>query len=337
MATNDAPFTGSIIVDRPIMEVFEYASDPKYLGYWYPFYSRIDPLQTAPGSLLSYNIILQIGSLPWGPFQIDLVSLVPGRRLLYHCLRGGVILRVEFEPSSQGTIVHTSMSLWSWQAVLLAFTIPLSRPFFNDWISQSLASFKRNVEGRVAQNKPFVFFSYRREQAMYTGGRIYDALLQEFGEGFVFRDINSISGGSKWESSIRTALENCKVVIAYINDGWEDEIKKRINKTDVLREELIFSLLQEEKIFIPLFTSQKKEFGLNVRIDGINSTLNEIGGDSAHKVSNITKALKDRHGLLLRRDPDFQPDFQKLLKDLWTVVSKATTNPALKPQPHQVE
>lgn len=332
MAT-DAVFTGSIIVARPIMEVFEYARDPKNIHEWYPFYSKIDEVERGE-NILSFKITYNRIVSPLMPtFQVDLTEMVPGRRLVYRCLKGGVIFTIEFQPSSSGTVIFSSMSLWSWQAILLGFTIPLSRPFFNDWIAQSLQSFKRNAEGRDAQGKPFVFFSYRRAQAMYTGGRIYDALLQEFGEGFVFRDINSISGGSKWRMSIEKALENCKVVIAHIDDDWEKEIKERINITDVLREELN-TALHEGKTFIPVFTSHEFNFMMGERLAKIHNTLGGIssgkGKNEASKINNIKLALKDRQGLLLRRDPDFGSDFQKLVQTVWEIVREESSDPALK-------
>jgi hypothetical protein len=78
-------------------------------------------------------------------------------------------------------------------------------------------------------------------------GEFTTLFLQEFGEGFVFRDIDSISEGSQWEMRIEEALKNCKVVIAHVDDDSEKEIKNRINSTDVLREELNTDLLQKGK------------------------------------------------------------------------------------------
>src|SRR5271166_6661176 len=114
---------------------------------------------------------------------------------------------------------------------------------------------------------------------MYTGGRIYDALLQEFGEGFVFRDIDSISGGSQWQMRIEEALKKCKIVIAHIDDDWEGVIKDKINEVDVLREELNTTLLYKDKIFIPVFTSHQQNFVMGNRLAKIHETLNDISSD----------------------------------------------------------
>ncbi len=118
MAT-DAVFTGSIIVARPIMEVFEYARDPKNIHEWYPFYSKIDEVERGE-NILSFKITYNRIVSPLMPtFQVDLTEMVPGRRLVYRCLKGGVIFTIEFQPSSSGTVIFSSMSLWSWQAILL--------------------------------------------------------------------------------------------------------------------------------------------------------------------------------------------------------------------------
>jgi hypothetical protein len=51
----DAVFTGSTIVDRPIMEAFEYARNPKNIREQNPFYSKIDELD--PGeNILNFKI-----------------------------------------------------------------------------------------------------------------------------------------------------------------------------------------------------------------------------------------------------------------------------------------
>jgi len=330
----DSVFTGSIIVNRPIMEVFDYARDPNKIYEWHPFHSKLEEVERGE-NILSFEITYSRLISPLTPtFRVDLTEMVLGRRLVYRCLKGGVVFTIDCEPSSRGTVIYSSMSLWSWQAVLLEFTVPLSRPFFNDWIAQSLANFKRNAEGKDSKNDAFVFYSYRRE-AMYTGGRIYDALLQEFGEGFVFRDIDSISGGSQWQMRIEEALKKCKIVIAHIDDDWEGVIKDKINEVDVLREELNTTLLYKDKIFIPVFTSHQQNFVMGNRLAKIHETLNDISSDvnsEAAKINHIKEALKNTQGLLLRRDPDFRQDCQKLLETVWAIRRETSADPTLRPR-----
>src|SRR6185295_7703769 len=115
-----------------------------------------------------------------------------------------------------------------------------ARPVVNDLIGEVLSGLKRRLETRNVESQPLIFFSYRRSQARYVGGRIYDALCSEFGPRSVFRDVDSILGGGEWTSDIDKALNECRVVVAHIGEGWEDALKQRWNDDppDVLRLEL---------------------------------------------------------------------------------------------------
>jgi TIR domain len=335
---SDGIFGGSIFIYRPIMEVFNYTYEPKSMTQWQPFITQIDvikkaqingiekakgvaldPVDTTEGPIETYDVKLQLRPLSRGPkIRVELTDTTPGRLLYYRCYSTGMNCSIRFEPFSRGTLVNVSLSYFSWQALLFGLTALPIRPWFNDLISQTLESLKRNAENRSVQSDPFIFFSYRREHAKYTGGRIYDALIQEFGEGFVFRDIDSISGGSKWRDRISNALENCKVVIAHIDDGWEDTIHDKISKgkDDVLREELE-TAIKGKKFVVPLFTSSDPTFSMNKRLKKIQDTLPE---------GALKDALRGRQGLLLRSDPDFQSDLQKLIQTVWREVRASRKN-----------
>jgi hypothetical protein len=310
----ETPFDCMIIINRPLMEVFDYVHDPNNILEWFPLYSDIDILprdETNSGALLSYRATF-VGSsvLPFPKIVIDITEHVPGRRLSYRCSNLGARLAVEFEPSTQGTILRAKLSFWGWNTVLLGLLVQPLRPLVNDQIHQQMMILKDRIEERVPEVKPLVFFSYRRSQAKYVGGRIYDALCQEFGEGYVFRDVESLGGGTQWLEGIEAALKQCKIIIAHIDDGWEDEIEKRSEETDILRKEME-TAINLQKTMVPVFTSHEDDFSMNLKLERINCKLSS---------DTIKRALGVHQGLFLRTDPDFKRDFAKIAKTIWDNV-----------------
>src|SRR5690348_17696199 len=132
-----------------------------------------------------------------------------------------------FEPTSRGTMVrlaHTpwSMGIWSFNP-FLAFL----RPWIEDMIKQALIQLKQRLESlRFVRPERRIFFSYRREIDRYEGGRVCEAMEREFGEGAIFRDVDSIRSGT-WQKRIDAALKSCSVFVAFIGSGWFDALKER--------------------------------------------------------------------------------------------------------------
>ena len=65
-----------------------------------------------------------------------------------------------------------------------------------------------------------IFISYRREDSAYPAGWLYDRLASRFGEGQIFKDIDSIAPGDDFVDRITTAVESCEVLLALIGDEW---------------------------------------------------------------------------------------------------------------------
>jgi hypothetical protein len=184
-------------------------------------------------------------------------------------------------------------------------------------MARSLVSLKRNTEARAVDIEPVIFFNYRRSQATYAVGRIYDALCQEFGAGYVFRDFDSLMGGTVWEEGINKALTGCKAIVAHIGDGWEAEIKSNIEGTDWVRQELETGLKAESKpILIPVFTSEKRgDFNLSARLNTLKVELPD-----SPNIEHIKTALAKQQGIFLGTDPDFRQDLERLLEALWSII-----------------
>jgi hypothetical protein len=307
-------FRGSVIINRPIMEIFNYVADAESNAEWYPFYTDIELEPRRPNSLLSFRAIFALRPfIASGPsISVDMIDYVPGRRLTYRVLDVGTTIEVEFQPAVRGTLVSVTQSLWGWQAAVFGLVAQPVRLVANDWIMQVLNSLKQRAEARRVAIHPLIFFNYRRSQE-YVAGRIYDALCQDFGLGYVFKDFDSIKAGNIWREGIDGALKDCKVIVAHIEDGWEDEIRERIGKTDWVRDELERALAIGETVtLIPVFTSGDRYFNMQDRLQRIQAAL----PDSL----KIKAALDNHQGLLLRTDPDFRYDLERLILAIWENV-----------------
>jgi hypothetical protein len=58
-----------------------------------------------------------------------------------------------------------------------------------------------------------IFVSYRREDAAYPAGWLFDRLVDHFGEGRVFRDVDSIELGDDFVERIMSAVGSCAVLL----------------------------------------------------------------------------------------------------------------------------
>ena len=75
----------------------------------------------------------------------------------------------------------------------------------------------------TASNPPVagrIFVSYRREETAYPAGWLYDRLVEHFGQGQVFKDVDSIELGDDFVEVITAAVAGCDVLLALIGDRW---------------------------------------------------------------------------------------------------------------------
>ena len=70
-----------------------------------------------------------------------------------------------------------------------------------------------HVQGRI-------FISYRREDAAYPAGWLFDRLAERFGEAQIFKDVDSIDLGDDFVEVIGAAVGATDVLLAVIGDKW---------------------------------------------------------------------------------------------------------------------
>jgi hypothetical protein len=101
-----------------------------------------------------------------------------------------------------------------------------------------------------------IFISYRREEAAYPAGWLYDRLADRFGPGQVFKDVDSIQLGDDFVEVITRAVGSCDVLLALIGHHWltvtDEHGRRRLdNPDDFVRLELEAALTRQVRV-IPI-------------------------------------------------------------------------------------
>jgi len=102
-----------------------------------------------------------------------------------------------------------------------------------------------------------VFISYRRDDCAGHAGRLYDHLVERFGDDAVFMDIDAIEPGVDFGERIEKAIGLCSVLIALIGDDWlhitDSAGRRRLdNPADLVRLEIVGALRRSDLRVIPV-------------------------------------------------------------------------------------
>jgi len=65
-----------------------------------------------------------------------------------------------------------------------------------------------------------IFLNYRRDQSEWPTGRLHDRLVEVFGRGRIFTDIDSIPPGQDFTEVLEAAVGSCRVLLAVIGRDW---------------------------------------------------------------------------------------------------------------------
>jgi hypothetical protein len=81
-----------------------------------------------------------------------------------------------------------------------------------------------------------IFISYRREDASYPAGRLYDNLQSRFPQNEIFIDVDSIKPGIDFVKTIEERVGACDVLVAVIGKRWlsaaDEEGRRRLDNPD---------------------------------------------------------------------------------------------------------
>ena len=143
-----------------------------------------------------------------------------------------------------------------------------------------------------------VFICYRREDAPATTGRVYDHLVQSFGEGSVFKDVDSIPLGVDFPSHIQRILRQATAQVVVIGPHWLD-----------IRDESGLPRLQNPGDFV----RQEIETGLASGIPVIPVLVEGAKMPPAQALPASVAPLTRLQAVNIRFDPDFTADARRLI------------------------
>src|SRR5690242_17880558 len=156
-----------------------------------------------------------------------------------------------------------------------------------------------------------IFISYRREDTAFPAGWLFDRLVEHFGRGQVFKDVDSIQLGDKFAERISDAVASTDVLLALIGDEWltiaDKGGRRRLDDPeDFVRLEIESALTRNVRV-IP------------VLIDGVKMP-------PAEKLPPTLAPLTGRQALELSPSR-FESDIMRLLKLLDPDLAKVQTPP----------
>jgi hypothetical protein len=164
-----------------------------------------------------------------------------------------------------------------------------------------------------------VFICYRREDAPATTGRVYDHLVQSFGAGSVFKDVDSIPVGADFPSHIQRILRQATAQVVVIGPRWLD-----------IRDESGQSRLQNPGDFV----RQEIETGLASGIPVIPLLVEGATMPPAQVLPASIAPLTRLQAVNIRFDPDFSADVRRLITAIERVDTTergATARPGASP------
>lgn len=152
-----------------------------------------------------------------------------------------------------------------------------------------------------------IFISYRREDTADVTGRVHDRLREKYGAEAIFTDVDSIPFGVDFREHLDQEVSRCDVLLAVIGRNWvsitgEDGQRRLDNPTDFVRIEIESALARKIPV-VPLLAH------------GVSMPKPDDLPDSI-------KALAFRNGALVRANPDFHNDMDRLIRGLEKFFSK---------------
>jgi hypothetical protein len=167
------------------------------------------------------------------------------------------------------------------------------------------------LEQAPAKNKPArsarIFLSYRRADSADVTGRIYDRLAAHFGEPAIFKDVDSIPPGIDFKEHLEKAVGRCKIFLVVIGDRWlETTGSSQSNR------------LQDPRDFVRI----EVEAALNRNIPIIPLLVRGALMPEEEKLPPSLRKLVYRNAILIRPDPDFHRDMDRLIAAISDHVKK---------------
>ena len=164
-----------------------------------------------------------------------------------------------------------------------------------------------------------VFICYRREDAPATTGRVYDHLVQAFGSGSVFKDVDSIPIGADFPAHIQRILRQATAQVVIIGPRWLD----------------IHDEAGQPRLHNPSdFVRQEIETGLTSGIPVIPVLVEGATMPPARALPAPIAPLARLQAVNIRFDPDFTADVRRLMSAIErvdTTARRTAARPGISP------
>jgi hypothetical protein len=149
--------------------------------------------------------------------------------------------------------------------------------------------------------RPTIFVSYRRDDSADVTGRIYDRLVAHFGQDKVLRDVDSIPLGADFREHLENIVHQCAVELVIIGRQWID-VRNDVGKRR----------LEDPADFVRV----EVESALSRNIPVIPVLVQDASVPAVDQLPPSLSKLAYRNGTVVRRDPDFHSDMDRLIKAL---------------------
>jgi hypothetical protein len=118
------------------------------------------------------------------------------------------------------------------------------------------------MAGSTAAAPGRIFISYRRAEADFPASWLYERLAARFGEGQVFKDVDSIEPGEDVAEVVAEAVGSCDVLLALIGDRWltiaDEHGNRRLDDPgDLVRLEIEAALERNVRV-VPILVGNAK-------------------------------------------------------------------------------
>lgn len=305
----------TVVIDRPLIEVFEYICDISQIPNWSPAVESAELVQPASEGLPNFNGIgrgavfnlgYRFGLLPMTA-QVHVSEFDYGRAAAFRCNWPVMTSAYRLVPTARGTVLSAENNPWAFG---LSWGMgSMLQPLANDYMKMALSNLARNLMlGQRDRPAPKLFFCYRRQASQFVSGRILDPLKQTFGPGYVFHDYASITPGEEFRTSIQTAIQSVGVFLVLITEEWERSLKRRhaTGAHDDVVEELKLAKEFEPRLAIIPVLAGKAEI----------PDLHRVLGSTADALPD----LASKQAFPVRPDPYFHEDHARLVDAIWTAM-----------------
>jgi TIR domain len=101
-----------------------------------------------------------------------------------------------------------------------------------------------------------IFISYRRDDSAAMAGRLYDRLVEKFGEANLFIDVDNMPAGADFVKHLSKQVESCDIFLCTVGPNWlnakDEDGRRRLDQPDDYVRVEIASALNRDIPVIPV-------------------------------------------------------------------------------------